>query len=60
MEFKKYNTYFLKRKKDILNFKKTIFFAPKGNKKYSLFIFKRKNISKNRSPPFINLNLKTN
>lgn len=55
MKPEKYYTYFLVRKDSILNYKKTIFFALKANKKYSLFIFWEICIFRNKSPPFIKL-----
>lgn len=51
MELEKYYTYFLVRKDSILNHKKTIFFALKANKKYSLFKFIKILFLRARSPP---------
>lgn len=55
MELEKYYACFLVKKNCILNYKKTIFFALKANKKYSFFIFDKVYIFRNRDPPFINL-----
>lgn len=55
MEPKRYYTNFLVKKINVLKYKKTIFLALEANKKYSLFIFVKKIILKNKSPPFIRL-----
>ncbi len=57
MEPEKYYTYFLVRKDSILNHKKTIFFALKAYKKYSLFQFIEILFLRIRGPP-ISINFK--